>query len=311
MSTTHGAAEYLFRSSNAGLESFQLSRLARSAGLRKELLRIVNDIVRSEAEARAARWLRDSRSADNVTCEIPADSLVPLEKSPQNEAATRRLVPWAEPRAEALLPADKLNDAQTVFLSDSFSTRDTVVESVDSRESFGCQLRLFACGDGAVADNLKQLEGGSDSEAPAERLFVPAHRVSSKSFPPGLLNVAGNVEKAVDPLRRLVRAAKLNRFSVASPRSFCNRTNETSKMNVVAFPISGGNADGSSTNFVLHASPAGPICLDLKPAPIFPRSLRKDSAVTLGSPFALLARSFAVDSRGALPAHAQANARRA
>jgi hypothetical protein len=311
MSTTHSAVEYLFHSSNAGLESFQLSRLAHSADLRKELLRIVNDIVRSEAEARAALWLRDPRSADDATRETPANSFLPHERSDMNAPATRGPVSWAEARSEALPPAGKHEQAHNEFASDSFSPRDTVVESVEQPDSSCRQLRLFSCDDDAGADNPTNFDGGPGCNPPAERQFIAAHKFPGKPSLSGLLNAAGNIVKAVDPMPRLVRSAKLNRFSVASPRSCCNRANGARKIKVVVFPISGGNSIASGTKVISRALPGGEISLDRKPVSIFPRTLRNNAPVTLGSPFAFVDYCLAVDSLESLSTDTRALARRA
>lgn len=61
MRTLRTSVAYLQQTSDAGLESFQLARLDRTANLRKELTQVVNEMVDSEVEARLARWLLDRR----------------------------------------------------------------------------------------------------------------------------------------------------------------------------------------------------------------------------------------------------------
>jgi hypothetical protein len=55
--------DYLLTSSQAGLEGFELGRLNQIANLRKELREIVDLWVQAEIEAELARWLLESRRA--------------------------------------------------------------------------------------------------------------------------------------------------------------------------------------------------------------------------------------------------------
>ena len=57
--------EFLISSSNNSLESFELSRLNQAANLRKELRQLVDEWVESEVEGRIARWILESRRAEN------------------------------------------------------------------------------------------------------------------------------------------------------------------------------------------------------------------------------------------------------
>jgi hypothetical protein len=58
--------EYLVSSSNNSLESFELGRLNQTANLRKEMRQIVDEWVESEVESRIARWILESRRAENA-----------------------------------------------------------------------------------------------------------------------------------------------------------------------------------------------------------------------------------------------------
>ncbi|MGH9692345.1 MAG: hypothetical protein ACRD4C_14915 [Candidatus Acidiferrales bacterium] len=72
MSDTHPPLDYLTTSSKATLESFELSRLARSANLRKELRQILEEWVDAEVDARMARCILDCRRAQD--CDPPASA---------------------------------------------------------------------------------------------------------------------------------------------------------------------------------------------------------------------------------------------
>ncbi len=53
--------EYLLTSSEAALETFELSRLNKSANLRKELRDVVEEWIEAEIQSRLARWILDCR----------------------------------------------------------------------------------------------------------------------------------------------------------------------------------------------------------------------------------------------------------
>ena len=61
MITAQPPLEYLITSSQAGLESFEHSRLWRSGNLRKELRDLFEECVEAETQARLARWILECR----------------------------------------------------------------------------------------------------------------------------------------------------------------------------------------------------------------------------------------------------------
>lgn len=63
MSDSTPPDEYLFTCSDAGLESFALSRMALAASLRKEIRQKLEQWIECEAEARLARWMLERRCA--------------------------------------------------------------------------------------------------------------------------------------------------------------------------------------------------------------------------------------------------------
>jgi hypothetical protein len=66
MSDTRPPLEYLIACSEAGLESFELSRMNQAANLRKQLRQIVEQWIESEVNARVARCLLDCRRSPFV-----------------------------------------------------------------------------------------------------------------------------------------------------------------------------------------------------------------------------------------------------
>jgi len=65
MASAQPPLEYLISSSDTGLQSFELSRLAHVANLRKELRAILDEFVEAEIEARIARWILEGRRAQD------------------------------------------------------------------------------------------------------------------------------------------------------------------------------------------------------------------------------------------------------
>jgi hypothetical protein len=61
MITAQPPLEYLITSSQAGLESFEHSRLWRCGNLRKELRDLFEECIEAEAQARLARWILECR----------------------------------------------------------------------------------------------------------------------------------------------------------------------------------------------------------------------------------------------------------
>jgi hypothetical protein len=78
--------EYLITSSQASLESFELSRLNAVANLRKELRQIVDEWIEAEIEARMARWILERRRLETAGRQPPAPALSE-SASPPNAAA--------------------------------------------------------------------------------------------------------------------------------------------------------------------------------------------------------------------------------
>jgi|GEM_PF-4643271 len=66
--------QYLITSSQAGLESFVLSRQGQVANLRREVLEVVEEWIEAETQSRAARWILECRRSQNAY-EIPLENL--------------------------------------------------------------------------------------------------------------------------------------------------------------------------------------------------------------------------------------------
>src|SRR5579864_5568158 len=60
------ALEYLFMSSAASIESFQLSRLNAAANLRKELHEVFDELVEAEVQARLAQCVLARKGSENL-----------------------------------------------------------------------------------------------------------------------------------------------------------------------------------------------------------------------------------------------------
>jgi hypothetical protein len=67
MSDTQPPLEYLVESSQASLESFELSRLNRASNLRKELCQVADEWVQAEVSFRLARWILDRKRAETFS----------------------------------------------------------------------------------------------------------------------------------------------------------------------------------------------------------------------------------------------------
>ncbi len=74
MASAQPPLEYLISSSDAGLQSFELSRLAQVANLRKELRAILDEFVEAEIQARIARWILEGRRAQDHDADHGKDS---------------------------------------------------------------------------------------------------------------------------------------------------------------------------------------------------------------------------------------------
>ena len=66
--------QYLITSSQAGLESFVLSRQGQLSNLRREALEVLEEWIESETQLRAARWVLECRRAQDPD-EIPTERL--------------------------------------------------------------------------------------------------------------------------------------------------------------------------------------------------------------------------------------------
>ena len=80
MEYTRPPLDYLLACSEAGLESFEMSRLNRIANLRRELRDVLDEWMEAEVNARIARWLleckRAESSAAGATALLPPMSLL-------------------------------------------------------------------------------------------------------------------------------------------------------------------------------------------------------------------------------------------
>ena len=83
MDRTPPSFDYLLTCSQAGLESFELSRLNRISNVRKQLHELLEEWIEAEVDARLARWLlegkRGSASSVSVVVRPPAASALPAQ----------------------------------------------------------------------------------------------------------------------------------------------------------------------------------------------------------------------------------------
>lgn len=81
MDSTSAPLEYLAACSTMALESYELSRLNQASNLRKEFREVIEEWIQSEADARLARWILESKRAQpasaNPSASLP-DGPVPL-----------------------------------------------------------------------------------------------------------------------------------------------------------------------------------------------------------------------------------------
>lgn len=114
--------EYLVTSSEAALETFELSRLNRSANLRKELRDVVEEWIEAEIQSRLARWILDCRRTQAARSDADPSG-APANLSAKTVAANR------------LLPFDDLMNSQELQ-SKPASVKPTPARSVrDRRDS--------------------------------------------------------------------------------------------------------------------------------------------------------------------------------
>jgi len=71
MENTRPPLEYLLTCSEAGLESFEMSRLNRVANLRRELRDVLDEWMEAEVNARVARWLLECKRAESLAAGAP------------------------------------------------------------------------------------------------------------------------------------------------------------------------------------------------------------------------------------------------
>ena len=72
MEHTRPPLDYLLTCSEAGLESFEMSRLNRIANLRRELRDVLEEWMEAEVNARVARWLLECKRAESRAAGAPA-----------------------------------------------------------------------------------------------------------------------------------------------------------------------------------------------------------------------------------------------
>ncbi len=72
MEHTGPPLDYLLTCSEAGLESFEVSRLNRIANLRRELRDVLDEWMDAEVSARVARWLLECKRAESCAADGPA-----------------------------------------------------------------------------------------------------------------------------------------------------------------------------------------------------------------------------------------------
>lgn len=71
MGHTRPPLDYLLTCSEAGLESFEMSRLNRIANLRRELRDVLDEWMEAEVNARVARWLLECKRAESRAAGAP------------------------------------------------------------------------------------------------------------------------------------------------------------------------------------------------------------------------------------------------
>jgi hypothetical protein len=88
--------EYLVTSSQAALETFELSRLNKSANLRKELRDVVEEWIEAEIQSRLARWILECRRTQDAASDMGLSELsAPL---PVRARAEKRLPLFDDPQ---------------------------------------------------------------------------------------------------------------------------------------------------------------------------------------------------------------------
>lgn len=91
MSDTCPPLEYLITSSDASLDSFQLSRLNHASNLRKHIRQVIEQVIQAEAEARFAAWLLRCRRDETTLAALASFA------APSSCQLTQMEIPFASP----------------------------------------------------------------------------------------------------------------------------------------------------------------------------------------------------------------------
>jgi len=100
MDSTSAPLEYLAACSTMALESYELSRLNQASNLRKEFRDVIEQWIQSEADARLARWILESKRAqpaDANPSASPPDRFAPLPARALPPAANETAKTEAQP----------------------------------------------------------------------------------------------------------------------------------------------------------------------------------------------------------------------
>jgi hypothetical protein len=151
--------QYLITSSQAGLESFVLSRQGQVANLRREVLQVVEEWIEAETQSRTARWILECRRAQNAYGS-PLDNLelAEFDYLPQPPALPAGTMPLFDnpclPAESHFRPSARLN---------GYSPRDRPEPVVATEESSPEYLELSS----RAEDALNLLEHHVRSQADA------------------------------------------------------------------------------------------------------------------------------------------------
>ncbi|HUO34947.1 MAG TPA: hypothetical protein VMU43_08135 [Candidatus Acidoferrum sp.] len=223
--------EYLQKTSDDGLESFQLARLDRTANLRKELTQMVMDMVDSEVEARLARWFLDRRRLkasggefDDISIELPTNSSG-VQLLLGDCANEKRQTIGALPAAGDFSCTSRGDDSGTELArtaTDTCESGSNAVAPPAEQERASClvQLSLFSTLETTcLAPRLDGVATMAEHSAPDVRAIseMQAHG----TLP---VRIAGN---------QLARAELLARFTRPD---FSNRPGLLCSSNILAFP---------------------------------------------------------------------------
>jgi len=251
MRTQRTTVEYLQQTSDAGLESFQLARLDRTANLRKELTQMVTEMVDSEVEARLARWLLDRRRLQaggaprvDVSIELPTGDwpreCLLLEGSPQNGGVC------------AVAPAETSDISGQVAPSPG----ETEIPALCAASSCGSaekspalfeQIALFSSASPAFPPEASVSSAGSGdgvllASPPGTSLHVSHHFLTTSyaendhginaSGPPETSAAVAGKHSRISGVQ-LVRAQRLARFTRVTPLA---RLSTSRSSNILTFP---------------------------------------------------------------------------